>query len=168
MSVRGRRSASSNDKIFNIILVDGKLTEKGRQFTNAAGIDPKSLMPMQLEDFYEKGQTDEITELSYSHYEQRRQLKLEMISELYEKDKQKSIKKRAAGTIKVNKAAFITPNYVPSRIKVKTAHNLSVVSRRKNTYFTDGNIPRLITIDNGSERGSSKIDHDDNGKYISY
>jgi hypothetical protein len=140
MSVRGRRSAKSYDKIFNIILVDGKLTDKGRQFTNAAGIDAKSLMPMQLEDFYEKGQTKEITELSYSHYEQRRQLKLEMISELYDKDKQKSMKKKAMGTIKVNKAAFMPQSGFASRIKVKTAHNLSVIPKRKNTYFTSGNI----------------------------
>lgn len=62
---------------------------------------------MELNDFYEKGQTKEITELSYTHYEERRQLKLVMINEIYQKDKQMNKKKHAAQTIKVNKASFI-------------------------------------------------------------
>lgn len=79
-----RAVPSMYDKVFNIVYSDGRFTQIGLDLCSEAGIDPNSLLPKNIKDFETKGQNPEITKMTYAHYEERRQLKLSMINDLYQ------------------------------------------------------------------------------------
>ena len=95
----------NTDKIFNVLYQDGKFSKTGIELWSEAGIDPSSLLPKTIKDFESKSQSDEISRMSFVHYEERRQLRLLMISDLYQHIKQLKGQKPDDG-LRVNKLTF--------------------------------------------------------------
>jgi hypothetical protein len=144
MSSKPAQIKTKADKIFNVIYQDGKFTKTGLELCSEGGIDPKSLLPKQLKDFEVKGQSSEISKMTYLHYEERRQLKLMMINDLYQHIKQ-SKKHKLNQSVRVDRQTFMnTPatkqTTAPSKSSMlKTSHNLSVGIRKDNNLLKEGN-----------------------------
>jgi len=124
------------EKIFNLIYRDGQFTSFGLELCSEASIDSKGLIPKDLKEFEKRGQSEEMTRMTYVHYEERRQLKLAMLDDLNERIK--ISKKRKVGENKrINKLTFIN---APSIQKMATHKNsnkshVRIESRRKGSIF---------------------------------
>ena len=117
---RAMANKLNTDKIFSVLYQDGKFTKTGIDLCNEAGIEPSTLLPKTLKDFQIKGQSDEITKMSYVHHEERRQLRLLMINDLYQHIKHLRGQKHEEG-VRVNKLTFYNSkaNQKHNSLKVK-------------------------------------------------